>query len=128
MDAFIRVPFCYIADGHHRAASAAKTGIAKRNANLGHTGEEEYNWFQAVLFLWNPKMRPIQILLRQMVVELSAQSLNRGGVALTETAEGLTPRNTRSAMVMITIIPILSIYPFLQKYFAKGIMIGSIKG
>ena len=40
----------YIADGHHRAASAAKVGVNRRKENPGHTGTEEYNWFLAVIF------------------------------------------------------------------------------
>jgi len=44
------VPAFYIADGHHRAASAWRAGKARREANPGHTGEEEYNWFLTVLF------------------------------------------------------------------------------
>ena len=40
----------YIADGHHRAASAVKVGIKRRNANPNHAGEEEYNYFLSVLF------------------------------------------------------------------------------
>jgi len=40
----------YIADGHHRAASAARTGTERQNANPAHTGDEEYNFFLAVLF------------------------------------------------------------------------------
>jgi uncharacterized protein (DUF1015 family) len=47
---FGKVPLCYIADGHHRAAAAARAGIELRGANAVHTGEEEYNWFLAVLF------------------------------------------------------------------------------
>lgn len=47
---FARVPVCYIADGHHRAAAAARAGAEMRKANPSHTGDEEYNWFLAVLF------------------------------------------------------------------------------
>ncbi|HBA84625.1 MAG TPA: DUF1015 domain-containing protein [Verrucomicrobia bacterium] len=47
---FAAVPEAYIADGHHRAASAARVAIERRAANPRHTGEEEYNWFLAVLF------------------------------------------------------------------------------
>lgn len=47
---FARVPCAYIADGHHRAASAGRAGIARREKNPGHTGAEEYNWFLSVLF------------------------------------------------------------------------------
>lgn len=47
---FEKVPLCYVADGHHRAAAAVRAGVERRKANTGHTGEEEYNWFLAVLF------------------------------------------------------------------------------
>jgi len=45
-----RVPCAYVADGHHRSASAARVGGERRARNPSHTGEEEYNWFLGVLF------------------------------------------------------------------------------
>ena len=48
--AFAAIPHCYVADGHHRAAAAARAGRVRREANPRHTGLEEYNWFLAVLF------------------------------------------------------------------------------
>ena len=48
--AFCRVPRAYVADGHHRTASAVRVGRERRAANPNHTGAEEYNWFLAVLF------------------------------------------------------------------------------
>lgn len=48
--AFADVPLAYVADGHHRSASAWRAGTALREANPAHTGAEEYNWFLAVLF------------------------------------------------------------------------------
>jgi uncharacterized protein (DUF1015 family) len=48
--AFQSIPFSYVADGHHRSASAWRAGKARRQQNPGHTGNEEYNWFLAVLF------------------------------------------------------------------------------
>ena len=47
---FAEVPLAYVADGHHRSASAWRAGQERRAANPDHTGEEEYNWFLAVLF------------------------------------------------------------------------------
>ena len=47
---FAEVPLAYVADGHHRSASAWRAGQERRKANPSHTGEEEYNWFLAVLF------------------------------------------------------------------------------
>ena len=47
---FEYVPAAYVADGHHRTASAVRVGAERRNANPNHTGREDYNWFLAVLF------------------------------------------------------------------------------
>ncbi len=44
------VPYFYVADGHHRSASAWRAGTERRKANPNHTGDEEYNWFLTVLF------------------------------------------------------------------------------
>lgn len=49
-NAFSSIDSIYIADGHHRAASAVKVGLKRRSLNPGHTGQEEYNFFLSVLF------------------------------------------------------------------------------
>lgn len=58
VDAFAAIPVAYVADGHHRAAAASRAGAERRQANPSHTGNEEYNWFLAVLF----PARQLQIL------------------------------------------------------------------
>ncbi|HWN19711.1 MAG TPA: DUF1015 family protein [Gemmatimonadales bacterium] len=50
IEAFREVPHAYVADGHHRSASAWRAGKERRAANPEHRGDEEYNWFLAVLF------------------------------------------------------------------------------
>jgi uncharacterized protein (DUF1015 family) len=50
VEAFRSVPHAYVADGHHRSASAWRAGKERRSANPRHRGNEEYNWFLAVLF------------------------------------------------------------------------------
>jgi uncharacterized protein (DUF1015 family) len=45
-----KIPFTYVADGHHRTAAAARIGAERRNSNPDHTGKEEYNFFMAVHF------------------------------------------------------------------------------
>ncbi len=50
---FDRIPFTYVADGHHRSKSAAMVGKMRRESNPEHTGKEEYNWFLAALFPHN---------------------------------------------------------------------------
>ncbi|SHE85266.1 DUF1015 domain-containing protein [Alkalibacter saccharofermentans] len=50
VDEFDKIPSTYIADGHHRTASAVKVGLKRRESNPNHTGNEEYNFFLSVLF------------------------------------------------------------------------------
>jgi uncharacterized protein (DUF1015 family) len=50
VEALHTVPVSYVADGHHRTASAVRVGRERREQNQGHTGNEEYNWFLSVLF------------------------------------------------------------------------------
>jgi uncharacterized protein (DUF1015 family) len=50
IDAFGQVPALYIADGHHRAKSASRARETLRSQNIAHTGDEEYNYFQCVIF------------------------------------------------------------------------------
>lgn len=50
VEAFASVPLTYVADGHHRTAAAVRAGVERREKNAAHRGDEEYNWFPAVLF------------------------------------------------------------------------------
>jgi putative aldouronate transport system permease protein len=76
------------------------------------------------MFLTDQKMQPLSVVLRSILRELlgsaGAPLLDRGIIAPTE--------STQMAAVFLSIIPILIVYPFLQRYFTKGIMLGSIKG
>ena len=84
------------------------------------------DWFQAVIFLREENRFPIQLFLRSLVVALDHWWWE---ILVPDTEKELiTTRQLKSAAVMITITPILFVYPFLQKYFAKGILVGSIKG
>ncbi|MCB5259920.1 MAG: DUF1015 family protein [Candidatus Cloacimonetes bacterium] len=49
-DAFAKLPYLYVADGHHRTASAAKVGLLRREQYPNYTGEEEFNYFMTVIF------------------------------------------------------------------------------
>ena len=50
MESFARVPVAYVADGHHRSASAARVGRERKQSNPQHNGNEDYNWFLATIF------------------------------------------------------------------------------
>ncbi len=94
VDDFGRVPCAYVADGHHRTASAVRVGKERRAANPRHTGNEEYNWFLAVLFPGSqlrilPYNRCVQDLNGRREEEL-VEGLKAGGFQV-EAADGGTP-------------------------------------
>jgi len=80
------------------------------------------SWFSAVLFLDNMDQYPVTIYLRNIIAGAMAQA---GGDsdALTEVAA-----NIKAVTIVLTALPILCVYPFLQRYFVQGTMIGSVKG
>jgi putative aldouronate transport system permease protein len=89
------------------------------------------SWFSAMLYLRDQTKHPLQMILRRLIVdESSTDAIGSGDSKLMEmfAAQQITPQNIQMAAVIIVLIPILCIYPFLQKYFVKGVMIGSIKG
>jgi putative aldouronate transport system permease protein len=83
------------------------------------------DWFTPFLFFTNDELKPIQIYLRETLISASGLMQQYDGPKLQE--NNVVELNLKSAIVIITIAPILCVYPFLQKYFASGIMIGSLK-
>jgi len=76
--AFGRVPHVYVADGHHRCASAWRAGKQLREANRNHTGHEEYNWFLAVLFPASEvQIMPYNRVVRDLKGQTPAQVLEK---------------------------------------------------
>jgi putative aldouronate transport system permease protein len=85
-----------------------------------------YHWnsfFNAIMFINDAKQWPIQVLLRQIVI-LSSGAFDQGS-----SEEAIPPSDTlKNAIIIVSTIPILLIYPFLQKHFAQGLLLGSVKG
>ncbi|MFI2857276.1 carbohydrate ABC transporter permease [Paenibacillus sp. JSM ZJ436] len=81
-------------------------------------------YFQAILYISDNTKWPIQVLLRQIVI-LSQSSVGSSS-SLDETV--LPPQSIKMAVIVFATIPIMLVYPFLQKHFAKGVMLGSVKG
>lgn len=80
----------------------------------------------AVFYISDSKKFPLQLKLREMILmeQISQQEANQGGASAAKSIA----ESVKAASVILTTIPILLVYPFLQKYFTKGIMLGSIKG
>ncbi|WP_154796391.1 carbohydrate ABC transporter permease [Occultella kanbiaonis] len=82
-------------------------------------------FFNALIYLNDSAMWPLQLVLRTYVInntEMSATDLGTG-------AENLPPQpSIQMAILVVTIVPILIVYPFLQRHFAKGVLTGAVKG
>ena len=77
-NSFDKLSQIYIADGHHRAASAVKVGIKRRNENPATTGEEEYNFFLSVLFPHNQlKILPYNRVVRDLYGNTKEEFINK---------------------------------------------------
>lgn len=95
-------------------------------------GVQHWNdWFQGLFYVRREELRPLQTMLQMLIsrVDMLDRIADSGG-DLNEVSEATTVTKlaVRSAMVVITVTPIILIYPFLQRYMVKGIMIGAIKG
>ncbi|WP_407267892.1 carbohydrate ABC transporter permease [Radiobacillus sp. PE A8.2] len=80
------------------------------------------NFFHPFLYLSDSDMWPIQVWLRELII-LSSGSFTNPGFAVDVPTQSL-----KMATIVVATVPILIVYPFVQKYFAKGVMVGSVKG
>jgi ABC-type glycerol-3-phosphate transport system permease component len=86
-------------------------------------------WYSALIFITDRSLYTLQLLLRQILSTTTLAVTARGGRKQVTTSAGLTPSESlKMAAVMVSTVPILVIYPFLQRYFVKGLIIGSVKG
>jgi putative aldouronate transport system permease protein len=81
------------------------------------------SWFDAAVFLQNADLKPFQLLMRNLFVTTNL-AIEMGAFAL---MNRVSPHSTRMAITVVGTIPILCIYPFLQKYFTKGVYMGAVK-
>lgn len=84
-------------------------------------------------FVGNRALWPSATLLQQILTEINiqesaSQDIRNVNTALMQSGSSVTSESLRMAFVMIMTIPIVCIYPFIQKYFVKGVMVGSVKG
>jgi putative aldouronate transport system permease protein len=85
------------------------------------------DWWLPMIFLQDPNKLPLTLILRRMVVDATIDLGNAMMNAMRDANIQVHSRSLQMATVTLTTVPILLVYPFLQKYFTKGIMLGAIK-
>ncbi|WP_144937170.1 carbohydrate ABC transporter permease [Paenibacillus sp. 32O-W] len=88
-------------------------------------------WFVASIYITNEKLLPIQTVLRQILFSnIASEQLSNvdiSSIAHLNAAKKITSKSLTMATIMVATIPIVCVYPFLQKYFVKGVLVGSLK-
>lgn len=84
-------------------------------------------YFYPMLYLKDKSKYPLQVLLKEMIVDEDLSSLSQGAAEIVGNMQP-TSDMLMGASIIIALIPILCVYPFVQKYFVQGVMIGSVKG
>jgi len=92
---------------------------------LLYYGVSHWNsWFQAMIFLQERSLYPLQLVLREILLQGEATA-NSGA---SDGDAAMLAATLKYATIIVATVPILCVYPFLQKYFVKGALIGAIKG
>jgi len=93
---------------------------------VGHWNQ----YFTAMIYINDARLKPLQLVLRDILVEseFNAKMIEQGVIDVGEIAERLRLQELiRYSLIVVATLPVMCIYPFIQKYFVKGIMIGAIK-
>ena len=83
------------------------------------------DYMTALLYLRDDTKYPIQLLMRRLLVLMDYKDATTA--QLLKDYRQISSRTTKAAATIITVVPILCIYPFMQKHFAKGVLVGSVK-
>ena len=86
------------------------------------------SWFDALIYIQRPPIQILQAILRRVLIDASFTATSIDEQMLAIEFQEYTPESLRAAILMVVTIPIVLTYPFFQRYFVKGIMIGSLKG
>jgi len=94
---------------------------------LLYYGVQYWNsWFPAMIFINDVKLYPLQLILRNILIDQQVASMLSGAAMSDENIS--VAQTVKYATIMVATVPILCVYPFLQKYFVKGVLIGAVKG
>lgn len=94
---------------------------------VGHWND----WFMPSIYITNENLLPIQTILRQTlnanIVTGQSSALDSASLAIIQKTKQITSKSLTMAMMIVVTMPIILVYPFLQKYFVKGVLVGSLK-
>ena len=86
------------------------------------------DWYSALIYLNSEKYYPVQMILRKILFNTTVFNNMDPSVMQMFRNNTITPANIQMATIVIIMLPIMCIYPFIQKYFATGVMLGGVKG
>ncbi len=86
------------------------------------------DWFTALIYLNEEIKYPMQMILRKILFNNSSMLNMDAATRSMMSMMKVTSENIKMAAIIITIVPVLCVYPFLQKYFVKGVFVGTVKG
>ncbi len=86
------------------------------------------DWFTALIYLNDEKKYPMQMILRKILFNTAGTQKMSNEIMNMMSSMKVTSENIKMAAIIITILPVLCVYPFLQKYFVKGVFVGTVKG
>lgn len=86
------------------------------------------SWFDGIILMNRPENYPLQSYLQTITVKLTSEFVSSLTTDELRQLSEISDRTTRTAQIFLAVVPILAVYPFLQKYFTKGIVLGSVKG
>lgn len=86
------------------------------------------SYYNAMIYITKPEMKPLQLYLKELVQSTKNVLDQAGYNPDIEGAMNATPEAVQAASIITATVPIIIIYPFLQKYFVKGVLVGSVKG
>ena len=85
-------------------------------------------WWHAFMFITSPEKKPLQLMLREILFNFSQMMSSSVGAAIMAARRPTYGRSLQMAVVVVACVPIMCVYPYLQKHFTKGIMVGAVKG
>jgi putative aldouronate transport system permease protein len=85
------------------------------------------DYFMSMIYINSPELKPLQLYLKELLASANNVFLQLDKIDV-DRAMNVSPQAIQAASIMVATVPILLVYPFLQKYFVKGVLLGSVKG